>query len=166
MDKPLKDAVKERMVELKMSVADLAAVTGISAGRIYKWYDEKRPANPKAPDASILKEWLESYKSSNPISTPRMNLEPTADAGNWSKIADANLLAQKNIAAMMAMLKERDEAIRQVNANLMQMPKEMLALTAKILEGQGGILSSVNRLAEKIEGGISHSKKTVPHAKH
>jgi len=43
MDKPLKDAVKERMVELKMSVADLAAVTGISAGRIYKWYDEKRP---------------------------------------------------------------------------------------------------------------------------
>lgn len=66
MDKPLKDLVKERMNELGLNPQKLQEKTGIPATRIYKWYDTKRPSNPKEADSELLKKWLrESSKNSN-----------------------------------------------------------------------------------------------------
>lgn len=60
MNKPIKDQVKERMKSKGINVLGLAEQTGIPSSRIYKWYDEKKQANPKEADADILKQWLES----------------------------------------------------------------------------------------------------------
>lgn len=76
MDKPLKVIVKERMNELGLTNRDLAKQTGIPEGRIYKWYADKKTANPKEADSETLRKWLKSSsKKSEQVTTDKAREE-------------------------------------------------------------------------------------------
>lgn len=88
MDKSLKDIVKERMDELGIKVPDLSKQTNIPKDRIYKWYDKKRPVNPKSADEKILQKWLNS-SATNVEQVPREELGPTyLEQRRYDKLTD------------------------------------------------------------------------------
>lgn len=90
------------------------------------------------------------------------NKEPPQERdNNWHKIAEANLINAKSIAEMVAMLKQRDELLSSMQANLNQIPTDMVALTAKVMEGQRELAEQIGALAS----GTSGSKKTSPSEK-
>jgi hypothetical protein len=127
MTKALKDRVKEKMLEKKMSVLDLAEATGIPSSRIYKWYDKHKAANPKEGDSKTLLEWLESSKNNleevinesgpqkeghQPILQVVLNLSYIGkkNADSIDKMADSNLLNAKSIATLVNLLANSDLA--------------------------------------------------------
>jgi phage repressor protein C with HTH and peptisase S24 domain len=59
-DKPLKEKLKDFMEKHKLSMLQVARLTGIKSGRMYKWYQEN--TNPKDEDANVLRNWMTRYE--------------------------------------------------------------------------------------------------------
>lgn len=112
MGKPLKIIVKEAMNDRKMGVQDLADATGIPAARIYKWYSNNRPANPKEADSKILEKWLEESSKSSTAQE-----KPEEEKQSISQLAEAGLINAKSMAKLVAMLEEKEAVLKTLLSN-------------------------------------------------
>lgn len=137
---------------------ELAVQLGYGKG----YFSECRSRN-FAPDKllkSLRTQILALQNTNKQEPTPGAKEEPfdnlTALIRNNTKLSDA-------IYDAVQMLKKRDEQLEQINASLAMVQPNMIALTAKIQEGQREVLAEMTKKLDSIAAGMPRSSKSLHH---